>query len=95
METFGIGVKPVKVSVFVFHITLQRGIAYLDIDLITATHNVTDGPFEICGSDFITMWRIHRDGAQIKQITIDIKNFIPTIVQKMRMVTRWDRDRIG
>ena len=66
METFGIGVKQVKVSVFVFYITLQRGIAYLDIDLITASHDVTDGPFEICGSDLITMWCIHRGGWYVK-----------------------------
>ena len=66
MEAFCIGVKLVKVSVFVFHITFQRGIAYLDIDLITTTHDVTDGSFEICGSDLITMWCVHRGDTQIE-----------------------------
>lgn len=66
MKVFGIGVKLVKVSVFGFHITLQRDIAYLDIDLITAAHNVTDGSFEIGGSDLIAMWCIHGDDTQIE-----------------------------
>ena len=95
MEAFCIAVKPIKVSVFVSCISLQCGVAYLDIDLITAAHNITDSSFEIGSPDFIAMRRIHRNDTQAKHITIDIKNFVLASVQKLRMVARWDRNRIG
>lgn len=91
-ESFCIGVKPIKVSVFVLHIFLQCSAAYLDIDLIAATYDVTDCSFEIGRPNFIAMWRIHRYDTQIKYITIDIKNFVTIGIQKIGMISRWDRD---
>ncbi len=44
-ETFSVVIKQIYILVFSAHITLQRLIDQLNIDLVPAAQNITDCPF--------------------------------------------------
>jgi hypothetical protein len=80
-ELFGIAIEQINIPFFFTHISFQCLVNKLDIDLVPAPHYITDRPFKVRSSNFITMRRFHRNDSQIEQIPIYIEDFMPTSIQ--------------
>ena len=65
-ELLSIVVELVNIPVLVDHIFFQGFVHELDTYLVPTPQYITDRPFEVCGPDFISMKRFHRNNTQIK-----------------------------